>query len=260
MAYFQFDTQNNSIIFRYVKIILTILMLLLSIISFIYIYNISYIINNIHIKTINRKMDKIEGNITELFNYTEDINDYMIDNVLFELNSLKNETRKKQTELEGIINSLAIENKQLRTMTKTYLKQVALNYIKHNGDNLISMGSWFHINYDKFSGNDIYNIYKYDDQKIANLTSYAYNYYLENIDSLINIDYDNFLISFSYFSNDVKINYEKIMKIFFNEDIIFDETNIFDSSANNPGDISQKYYLYSYKFIYIIVMPPVKFI
>jgi hypothetical protein len=249
MVYFQFDTQNNNL--KYIKIILIILLILLSITGFIYFYNITSIINTlniIHIKTIKGKIDNIEGNITELFNYTEDISDYINDNnIIFEFNNFKNETRKKQAELEGIINSLAIENKQLQTITKTYMKHIALNYIKNRG-NIIDMGSWFHINYN----------YNNDEKIVNNMTNYAYDYYIKNLDNLIKIDYNNFLISFLYFSNDPKENYRKIMNIFFDEEIIFDEKNIIEIIDVNHHDLS--YFRYNYKFIYINVLPPVKFI
>jgi len=214
------------------KTILIFLIILSLIIYFM--YNIITIINVIYLIYIDSTKEKING----VINYTTN-------NILFEFNHFKNETRKKQTELEEIINSLAVENKELQKITKTYLKQIALDYIKkHEG---VIGPHWFQIN------TEIKNI----DQKIVNdLTDYAYNYYLENLDNLIKIDYDNFFISFSYFSNDQEENYKKIMKIFFNEDIIFDKKNIVEFIGGN----TLTYFRYYYKFIVILVMPPVKFI
>ena len=93
MVYFQFDTQNNNL--KYVKIILIILLIILSMIGFIYFYNITSIINTlniIHIKTIKGKIDNIEGNITELFNYTEE--------EIYKLSLVRKKDREKKSTLK----------------------------------------------------------------------------------------------------------------------------------------------------------------
>lgn len=79
MRYFQFDRTNNSSnnsYYKLVKISLLTISIIILISSIIYIYY----SNNSNISNTRRKIDKIEGDITNLYNYTETMSDFIVDN------------------------------------------------------------------------------------------------------------------------------------------------------------------------------------
>ena len=184
MRYFQFDRtiNTNNSHYKLIKISLLTISLIIIISSIIY----SYYLNNSNLNNTRRKIDKIEGDITILYNYTETMSDFIVDNykppeinLKLILEELKNETNNKYLELKKELNELKVENKELKNLinkneniTKLYLRKLAFDYIGR-----LSWSHWFHINYYNNPTYDLYyEQYLYDRDYYDKL--YIYHFHL----------------------------------------------------------------------------------
>ena len=199
---------------NYKKILLNILVIILLLTSIIYIY----ISNNSINSNTRRKINEIEKDITQHYNYTETMSDFIVDNykppkinfqILFEdiyknhldlkkdINEFKNQSLRNHLELKGEI--IEIKNKE-KELNKNFIRKSAIEFLnKYYGlfnpyykyynikgfNNGINMTTYICINY--------------------NINKYYYKLYEE----LLNIDYDNFIVSFAYFSENYEENFKQ---------------------------------------------------
>jgi hypothetical protein len=260
MYYIQFDRIATYNYKKIIKIGLFIISFAIILSSIIYIY-ISNNSNTSNIHNTRRKIDKIEYDITNLYNYTETMSEFMVDNYNIEdfnnetlkkqneiilnikefKNELINETLKKQDELILNIKELKNEliNKTLKKqdelikdinefknelINKTLKKQDELikdikefkleNYNLQNNFRKLTLRNIaieYITKYKSFDRNNwfaIYNLYygtfysESSRNSILNLPNTINNYF----EKFLNIDYEKFIISFAYYSNNEKEN------------------------------------------------------
>ena len=208
MIYQNLEPNSSIKKIRYFMIFLVSLILISVISSIIYIY-VSNDKNNFNTR---RKLDEIEDDITTLFNYTETMSDFIVDNykppeiksngisndILFnnlfkihldlkkEFDDFRNKSHQVQLDLKrtGEIN---------KNRTEAFLRKMALDFLNKNGiyPFLTFSESFPHCLFD--------NYYNFD------ISSFDKNYYFEE---LLKIDYDNFIVSFAYFSDDPVENFK----------------------------------------------------
>ena len=205
---------------NYKKILLNILVIILLLTSIIYIY----ISNNSTNSNTRRKINEIEKDITQLYNYTETMSDFIVDNykppeinlkILFEdiyknhldlkkdINELKNQSLRNHLELKGEI--IEIKNQSLRNHLELKDEIIEIkNKEKELNKNFIRKSAIEYLNkyYGLFNPNNKIYESKCSD-KILNIN------YNKIYEELLNIDYDNFIVSFAYFSENYEENFKK---------------------------------------------------
>lgn len=255
------NLERNNKKFKINKIVIFIILLILSIIaSIIYIY----INNHNDNKSIRRKINIIEEDITNLYNYTETMSEFLIDDykpsnndlkiILKSINDFKNETYKNQMDLKKELIDLKNENLRIQmdlkkmieineNRTKDFLRKKAIDFLKTLG---------------LYKETSIYML-----NPTPCLLNYNYDLDLNNLDKdyyfneLFKIDYDNFIVSFAYFSDDIKENIKlhPIYKLI-NQTLKFDYNYLyplhkFDTEGRSPELYSLKdYYYINYMYQY----------
>ena len=240
---------------NYKKILLNILVIILLLTSIIYIY----ISNNSINSNTRRKINEIEKDVSQLYNYTETMSDFIVDNykppeinlkILFEdiyknqslrnhldlkkdINEFKNQSLRNHLDLNKDINEF--KNQSLRNQLdlkkdiNEFKNQSLRNHLELKGEiieiknkekelnkNFIRKSAIEFLN--KYYG--LFNpYYKYYNIKGfnngINMTTYIcinYNinkYYYKLYEELLNIDYDNFIVSFAYFSENYEENFKQ---------------------------------------------------
>jgi len=199
--------------------IVIISVLILSII----IIGICSIINNNDNKSFRRKIGVIEDDISNLYNYTETMSDFIVDNyklpevipnsvtepssiqfnlLLSKIENFKNESLKSQLDLKEEVNNFKEQSlksqldlkeevnnfkeqslKSQLDLKKITLRKLAIEFLKNNFG--FNQNKWLFINNN--CGNRFENINQN-------------NYY----ESFLKIDYDNFIVSFAYLNDDYK--------------------------------------------------------
>ena len=230
------------------KIILNFLIIIPLITSIIYIY----ISNNSINSNTRRKIIEINNDITTLYNYTETMSDFIVDNyknpeyiIQLDFEKLKEDNRRIKHNFEEFKNllvktymELKEDNKINKNMIIHILRNKALDYLRNIGIHKDNYESYIHIiyNYEKIIENIKNNHEKYFEQ-------------------LLNIDYDNFIVSFAYLSENHEINYNNtVYKSIINETLYYDNSKLHQH-------YSGKYILnvYNYKYIEIFSLTPQKF-
>jgi hypothetical protein len=245
--------------------------IILFILSIFYIY----ISNNSTNSNTRRKINEIQNDISNLYNYTETMGDFIIDNYKLPetqldlkndndlLRKILNNTLKIQLDLkkenELIKNKLnntykiqldlKKENELNKNRINNFLRTKALNYLKNiKGLYRENYGTYIHYIYHSKLVNDNY-------KKIMENINENYLKYFEE---LLNIDYDNLIVSFAYFNENPEINYNlnPIYKFIINETLIYNKNKINSMYQNTEHEI----YLYNYKYIEIVSIYPQTFI
>ena len=164
--------------------------------------------NSINLNT-RRKINNIEKDVRHLYNYTETISDFIVDNyklpeINFEEFSLKN-------------------HMELKELNKNIIRKTAIEFLN------------------KYYGLFNPNIKIYYTCVSDNLIDYFKLY-----EELLNIDYENFIVSFAYFSENKEENY-KLHPIYkkINETIQFDY-NFFDKYIDTYDNLTYSYLYHSY--------------
>lgn len=248
MRYFQFDRTINTNNSRYklIKISLLTISIIILISSIIYIYY----SNNSNFNNTRRKIDKIEGDITNLYNYTETMSDFLVDNykppeinlkLMFE--EIKNirlstdyfkevkedeikEEKLKENKLHQIqINQERLKQEEIKKIELNKKKEKAINLIKSyipNYNDLINLVS-SHSEFKGYSNdfNCLKRLIKINNEELFN--------------RLIDINYNTLEVSFNYL--DKNIDYFK------NND------NILITHLYTDYDENNRYYNYSH-YIY----------
>jgi hypothetical protein len=205
---------------NYKKILLNILVIILLLTSIIYIY----ISNNSINSNTRRKINEIEKDITQLYNYTETMSDFIVDNykppkinfqILFEdiyknhldlkkdINEFKNQSLRNHLDLKKDINEF--KNQSLRNHLELKGEIIEIkNKEKELNKNFIRKSAIEFLNkyYRLFNPNN--KIYESKcSEKILNVN------YNKLYEELLNIDYDNFIVSFAYFSENYEENFKQ---------------------------------------------------
>ena len=163
----------------------------------------SYINNNDN-KSFRRKIDVMEGDISNLYNYTETMSDFIVGNyklpevisqpppdppsiqfklLLEKIEEVKNRTLKVQMDLKEELNDFKEQSIKVQMdLRKLTIRNLAIEFLKNNFG---------------FKPNEFFSHCEgYSKFKDVN-----FNDYYEN---LLKIDYDNFIVSFAYLNDDYK--------------------------------------------------------
>lgn len=201
----------------------------ISIISIISSLIYTYVINEKDTKSIRRKIDVIEDDITNLYNYTETMSDFLVGdykppnddfNQIYkiqmdlrkELSDFKNESLRVQMDLKKLmIRKIAIE----------FLNKIGFNQNEWHGMKRISR----HISLNEEE------CYKNKFMEIN---------FNEIYEKLLKIDYDKFIVSFAYFSDNYIDNFKAhpIYKLI-NETLEFD----YELLSDIPSGYENLYYM-----------------
>ena len=226
MNYTNLETNDRS--FKMTKIIITTIIIIGIISSLIYIY----MNNDGTTKNIRRKIDLMEGDITNLYNYTETMSDFIVGDykisnpsndfkvLLKTINELKSEFYRNQMDFKN--SSLKVQ----MDLKKLMIRKTAIEFLNKNGFN---QNNWFQ---------GTFQCQQFIEEIIKN-TDINQIY-----EKLLKIDYDNFIVSFAYFSDNFQENFKShpIHKLI-NETLEFD----YDFLSDIPYDINQNlYYIYGY--------------
>ena len=261
---------------NYKKILLNILVIILLLTSIIYIY----ISNNSINSNTRRKINEIEKDVSQLYNYTETMSDFIVDNykppeinlkTLFEdiyknqldlkntfeefknqslrnnldlkkdINEFKNQSLRNNLDLKKDINEF--KNQSLRNHLELKDEIIEIkNKEKELNKNFIRKSAIEFLNkyYGLFNPNNkYYNIKGFNNGININTyicIKYIINkYYYKLYEELLNIDYDNFIVSFAYFSE----NYEENFK----------QHPLYNIIINNNCSINDYYMEYYLSFI-----------
>jgi hypothetical protein len=137
-----------------------------------------------------------------------------------------------------------------KNRTETYLRKLALDCLSkigiHYGNRGTYIHNYFETEYYK-NGYEYLNIFK--DKISYNLDKF----HLEYFEKLLNIDYDNLEVSFGYYHQNPEINYNinPVYKLIINESLDYDLSKV---------SKFEKFEIYNYKLIGIIIVKPIKFI
>ena len=255
------------------KIILNFLIIIPLITSIIYIY----ISNNSINSNTRRKIIEINNDITTLYNYTETMSDFIVDNyknpeyiIQLDFEKLKEDNRRikhnfeefKKLSLKTYM-ELKEDNHRIKHNFEEFKNLSVKTYMELKEDNKINKNMIIHIlrnkaldylrnigihkdNYESY----IHIIYNYE-KIIENIKNNHEKYF----EQLLNIDYDNFIVSFAYLSENHEINYNNtVYKSIINETLYYDNSKLHQH-------YSGKYILnvYNYKYIEIFSLTPQKF-
>jgi len=190
------------------------------IISFVLIFSIIlssiiylYISNHSTNSNTRRKINEIQKDITHLYNYTETMSDFIVDNyklpeitldldlkkfinislkTQMELNDFKNKSLKSHMELKmelEVSHKNQMELKmELNEMNKNFIRKAAVEYLNKY--------------YDLFNPKFSYYQTSSCINKLLNID------YFKLFEELLNIDYDNKIVSFAYFTEDTIENFK----------------------------------------------------
>lgn len=247
------------------KIISFVLVFSIILSSIIYLYISNYSTNS----NTRRKINEIQKDITHLYNYTETMSDFIVDNyklpeitldldlkkfinislkTQMELNDFKNKSLKSHMELKmelEVSHKNQMELKmELNEMNKNFIRKTAVEYLNKYYDLFNPKFSYY--NYRGYLYND--DNFKYNFYNGGNPFRYKYdrNTCLENkfdyfklFEELLNIDYDNKIVSFAYFSDDKIDNFKShpLYKII-NNSLEYDYdwlNNTIDYTYTHPG-------------------------
>ncbi len=238
-------------------------LILISIIGSIIYIHISNDKNNSNTR---RKLDEIEEDITTLYNYTETMSDFIVDNykppeiksgiqteILFnnllkvhldlkkEFDDFKNKSHQVQLDLKKEFDDFRNKSHQVhldlkktgeinKIRTEAYFREKALKFLKDKGINSLS---YFSV----VAPSPCLNDYEFD------VLLFEKDYYFEE---LLKIDYDNFTVSFAYFSDDTVENF-KAHPIYkrINSSLIRDYNFIFPlhEPSNDYWWLKNRYYI-----------------
>jgi len=244
------------------------------IISFVLIFSIIlssiiylYISNHSTNSNTRRKINEIQKDITHLYNYTETMSDFIVDNyklpeitldldlkkfinislkTQMELNDFKNKSLKSHVELKmelEVSHKNQMELKmELNEMNKNFIRKAAVDYLNKYYDLFNPKFSFYNyqgymytddnLKYSFYRGG---NPYKYD--RNTCLLENKFDYF-KLFEELLNIDYDNKIVSFAYFSDDKIENFKShpLYKII-NNSLEYDYdwlNNTIDYTYTNP--------------------------
>ena len=221
-----------------------------------------YVINEKDTKNIRRKIDVIEDDITNLYNYTETMSDFLVGdykppnddfNKIYkiqmdlrkELSDFKNESLRVQMDLKKELSdfmneSLRVQMDLKRTIeinknrTEAFLRKKAIDFLAKLGLHK----EYFLSQMPNPTPCPINYNYELDLLKLDK------NYYFNN---LLKIDYDNFIVSFAYFSDNHEDNFKAhpIYKLI-NETLRFDYELFYplhQLENQNPSWLNSYYYI-----------------
>jgi len=182
-----------------------------------------YVSNNSTNINTRRKINEIRQDISHLYNYTETMSDFIVDNfkppeiqldlkndnellkktlnntykiqldLIRELNEFKNKSLKNQFELKSNINE----------MNKNFIRKSAMEYLnKYYGFFTPQFNYYIGRLYNSNNYYSFYNNYYY---KRNNYLEKLFDYF-KLFEELLNIDYENKMVSFAYFSENHKEN------------------------------------------------------
>jgi len=206
---------------NYKKILLNILVIIILFIGLIYIY----ISNNSTNSNTRRKINLIEKDITQLYNYTETMSDFIVDNykppeinlkILFEdiyknqldlkkdneilknsFEKFKNQSLRNHLELKDEI--IEIKNKE-KELNKNFIRKSAIEYLnKYYG--------LFNNHFNKYY--NLRNSIGIDQNTLRCILININKNYNKLYEELLNIDYDNYIVSFAYFSENYEENFKQ---------------------------------------------------
>lgn len=240
-------------------------LILISIIGSIIYIHISNDKNNSNTR---RKLDEIEEDITTLYNYTETMSDFIVDNYKppeiksgiqteILLNNLLNvhlDLKKEFDDFKNKSHQVQLDLKKTgeinKNRTETYLRKLALNCLSEIGIHYGNRGTYIH-NY--FETEFYKNGYEYLNKFKDDISSNLDKFHLEYFEKLLNIDYNNLEVSFGYYNQNPEINYNinPVYKLIINESLNYDLSKV---------SKFKKFEIYNYKLIGIIIVKPQKFI
>ncbi len=222
-------------------------LILISIIGSIIYIHISNDKNNSNTR---RKLDEIEEDITTLYNYTETMSDFIVDNykppeiksgiqteiLLNNLLKVHLDLKKEFDDFKNKSHQVHLDLKKTgeinKNRTETYLRKLALNFLLNKGN--INSISFFTVAPSPCLNHNDCNF---------DISSFDKDYYFEE---LLKIDYDNFTVSFAYFSDDTVENF-KAHPIYkrINSSLIRDYNFIFPlhEPSNDCWWLKNRYYI-----------------
>ena len=192
-----------------------------------------YVNNHSDNKIIRRKLDIIQGDITNLYNYTETMSDFLVGDysdtkiildIKKEFNDFKEISLKGQEDIKKEFNDFKENSlKGQEDIKKLMIRKTALEFLNKIGFN---QNNWFAIR----SG-DYYKYYN-TNTKCFQIKSISIDFN-EIFEKLLKIDYDKFIVSFAYFSDNYEDNFKAhpIYKLI-NETLEFD----YELLTNIPCD------------------------
>ena len=207
MVYQNLEPVSSSKKIRCLLIFLMSLILISIIGSIIYIH----ISNDKNNSNTRRKLDEIEEDITTLYNYTETMSDFIVDNykppeiksgiqteiLLNNLLKINLDLKKEFDDFKNISHQVHLDLKKTgeinKNRTEAYFREKALKFLKDKGINSLS---YFSVVARPLC---YHNDYEFD------VLLFEKDYYFEE---LLKIDYDNFTVSFAYFSDDTVENFK----------------------------------------------------
>jgi len=266
MNYTNLETNDRS--FKMTKIIITTIIIIGIISSLIYIY----MNNDGTTKNIRRKIDLMEGDITNLYNYTETMSDFIVGDykisnpsndfkvLLKTINELKSEFYRNQMDFKN--SSLKVQmdlkkdfddfkdeiNNNQMDIKKLMIRKTAIEFLNKIGFN---QNDFFTIKSDYYYDNHYNNMcFKAKFMKID---------FNEIYEKLLKIDYDKFIISFAYLS-DNRIENFKLHPIYklINETLEFDYEYLTDISCDYFNECFRTNNGYYYKPAFINKIPYIK--
>jgi hypothetical protein len=214
------------------------------IISFVLIFSIIlssiiylYISNHSTNSNTRRKINEIQKDITHLYNYTETMSDFIVDNyklpeitldldlkkfinislkTQMELNDFKNKSLKSHMELKmelEVSHKNQMELKmELNEMNKNFIRKTAVEYLNKYYDLFNPKFSFYNYQGYMYTDDNLkYSFYRggspYKYDRNTCLLENKFDYF-KLFEELLNIDYDNKIVSFAYFSDDKIENFK----------------------------------------------------
>lgn len=260
MSYVNLEESNRGC--KITKIALFAISIISIISSLIYIY----VINEKDTKSIRRKIDVIEDDITNLYNYTETMSDFLVGdykppnddfNQIYkiqmdlkkELSDFKNESLRVQMDLKKEFNDFKNESLKVQMdLNKLLIRKTAIEFLNKIGFN---QNKFFTIR------SDYYYQEKYNNMCFKNkFIGINFN---ELFEKLLKIDYDKFIVSFAYFSDNYIDNFKAhpIYKLI-NETLEFDYEYLTDISCDYFNECFRTNNGYYYKPAFINKIPYIK--
>jgi len=260
MSYVNLEESNRGC--KITKIALFAISIISIISSLIYIY----VINEKDTKSIRRKIDVIEDDITNLYNYTETMSDFLVGdykppndnfNQIYkiqmdlkkEFSDFKNESMRVQMDLKKDFNDFKNESLRVQMdLNKLLIRKTAIEFLNKIGFN---QNKFFTIR------SDYYYQEKYNNMCFKNkFIGINFN---ELFEKLLKIDYDKFIVSFAYFSDNYIDNFKAhpIYKLI-NETLEFDYEYLTDISCDYFNECFRTNNGFYYKPAFINKIPYIK--
>lgn len=223
-----------------------------------------YVINEKDTKSIRRKIDVIEDDITNLYNYTETMSDFLVGdykppnddfNKIYkiqmdlrkEFSDFKNESLRVQMDLKKELSDFMNESLRVQMdLKKLMIRKTAIEFLNKMGFN---QNEIFTVKSDNYYD----NVYNNNMCFKAKFMGIDFNEINEN---LLKIDYDKFIVSFAYFS-DNRIDNFKLHPIYklINETLEFDYEFLTDIPCGYFNECFRTNNGYYYKPAFINKIP-----